>query len=347
LFALLGTGVIWQTADGTFQPSWLSWAGYAAVCAGYAAVVLASFGRRAVPSRLALAVLAAVVLAMAVRFGDGWYYLFPLVGIACGLSLRGRPIRPAMAALTLVSGLVVWTGGGDIESTLAVAWGTFSSGLVVAVILHLHIVIGELRETRQRLAEAAVAEERLRFARDLHDLLGHTLSVVVVKAEAVQRLARRDPGQAERQAGDIETIGRQALAEVREAVTGYRAGSLAEELARAGDALEAAGVEVSVSRTGPPPGARAETLLSWVVREGVTNIIRHSGATRAEIDLAGPVLTIRDNGTATGTGTGTGGSGLRGLTERLAQVGGRIDAGPREQGGFELAATLPDPGDAR
>ncbi|MCA2223610.1 sensor histidine kinase [Nonomuraea aurantiaca] len=347
-FVLLAAGAIWETVDGSLRPGWLSWTGLAAMSALYTLTVVMAFRRRAVPARLALAGLAAVVFGWAIVLGHGWYYLFPLLGVACGVTLRGRAVRVATAALPLGTALVVWAGGGTLESILAFSWGTLSAGLVVAVILHLHMVIGELNQTRQRLAEAAVAEERLRFSRDLHDLLGHTLSVIVVKAEAVRRLARRDPGQAERQAADIEAVGRQALTEVREAVTGYRAGGLADELSRARDALAAAGVRARIRRTGPPPAARAETLLGWVVREGVTNIIRHSGATEAEIDLTGLTLTIRDNGsdgphpTESGTGgAGESGSGLRGLAERLGQAGGSVEAGPHPGGGFQLTATLP------
>ncbi|HUR07827.1 MAG TPA: histidine kinase [Nonomuraea sp.] len=345
-FVLLATGAIWETADGSLRPAWLSWTGLAVMSVLYVLTVILAFRRRTVPARVALAALAVVVFALAIVLGGGCYYLFPLLGIACGITLYGRAMRIATAAVPLGAALVVWAGGGALESILAFSWGTFSAGLVVAVILHLHAIIGELNETRQRLAEAAVAQERLRFSRDLHDLLGHTLSVIVVKAEAVRRLTRRDPAQAERQAADIEAVGRQALTEVREAVTGYRAGSLADELARARDALAAAGVRVHVHRTGPPPATQAEALLGWVVREGVTNIIRHSGATEAEIDLTGLTLTIRDNGTnrspsspADGS-TGTG-SGLRGLAERLGQAGGRIEAAPHPRGGFQLTATLP------
>ncbi|MEU7864740.1 sensor histidine kinase [Nonomuraea sp. NPDC049141] len=341
-FVLLATGAIWETVDGSLRPAWLSWTGLAGMSVLYVLTVIMALRRRAVPARVALAALAAVVFALAIVLGGGWYYLFPLLGIACGITLYGRAVRVVTAAVPLGAALVVWAGGGTLESILAFSWGTFSAGLVVAVILHLHAIIGELNETRQRLAEAAVAQERLRFSRDLHDLLGHTLSVIVVKAEAVRRLIRRDPGQAERQAADIEAVGRQALTEVREAVTGYRAGSLADELTRARDALAAAGVRVNVRRTGPPPAAQAEALLGWVVREGVTNIIRHSGATEAEIDLTGLTLTIRDNGTngpqPADAGTG---SGLRGLAERLGQAGGAIEAGPHPQGGFHLTATLP------
>ncbi|MEU0566907.1 histidine kinase [Nonomuraea sp. NPDC005983] len=337
---LLGIAAVWETVDGTFQPAWLSWAGLAAVGGLHTLVTLSAFRQRLTVARTALAALATVVLALSATFGGGWYYVLPLLGVAISLVLSGRAVRVALVALAVVTGLIVRLGGGSIESIMAFSWGTFNAGLVVAGILHLHAVIGELRETRRRLAEAAVAEERLRFSRDLHDLLGHTLSVIVVKAEAVRRLAGRDPEQAQRQASDIEAVGRQALTEVREAVTGYRGGSLAAELDRAHDALKAAGVELAVHRTGTAPAPPSEALLGWVVREGVTNIIRHSGATRAEIRLDGQAVTVRDNGTAAATASADG-SGLRGLAERLSQAGGHVEAGPLPEGGFQLTASLP------
>lgn len=368
VFVLLGVAAAWDVAAGLSRPAWLAWPGLAAAVALYAAAVLLAFRRGPAPAPAALAVLgalAAVVTASAAHFGGGWLYLFPMTGIACGAVLYGRRVRIALLALTGVTALVVGRSGGGLESIMAFSWGTFSAGIVVAFLRHQHTLITELRDTRQRLAETAVTRERLRFARDLHDLLGHTLSVIVVKAEAVRRLAPRDPEQARRQAGDIETIGRQALAEVREAVTGYREAGLSGELERAVDALRAAGVEPVVRRNGPEPGGQAQSLLGWVVREGVTNVIRHSGATRAEIELAGTSLIIRDNGPASGppplasaidpavepaSGAAEGasigafdggGSGLRGLAERLAQAGGQVEAGPLPQGGWQLTACLP------
>ncbi|KAA9378615.1 hypothetical protein F5972_16570 [Microbispora cellulosiformans] len=213
-------------------------------------------------------------------------------------------------------------------------------------------IIGELARTREQLAAAAVSAERLRFSRDLHDLLGHTLSMVVVKAEAVRRLAPRDVAAAVRHAEDIEAIGRQALTEVREAVTGYRDASLAYELDTARAALAAAGIDCEVRESGPALPREADVLLSWVVREGVTNVVRHSGARRCVITLRrdrDPVLVeVSDDGApATDSAGGEAGevreqdgSGLRGLRERLAAAGGRLRA-TRLPRGFVLAAEIP------
>jgi two-component system sensor histidine kinase DesK len=217
--------------------------------------------------------------------------------------------------------------------------------------------VAELRRTREELARSAVDAERLRFARDMHDLLGHTLSVMVVKAQVARKLASRDPAQAAQQAMDIEEIGRGALSEVRQAVAGYRGRGLARELEAARAALADAGVTVEVRQDGPPVPAGADTLLGWVVREGVTNVIRHSGGHQCQIEVHSRdgrvTVTVSDDGggepALTGSLTGeaapgggpSGGHGVNGLRERLAAEGGMLEAGPRPGGGFCLTAAVP------
>jgi two-component system sensor histidine kinase DesK len=189
----------------------------------------------------------------------------------------------------------------------------------------------------------------------MHDLLGHTLSVIVVKAQVARKLAGGDPAQAEQQAADIEEIGRVALGEVRQAVAGYRGRGLARELESARAALADAGITTEVRQDGPPAPAGADALLGWVVREGVTNVVRHSGGHRCEIDVrnsGGTVtVTIRDDGGGASGGSSAGhsaapsagGHGLDGLRERLADDGGTLEAGPCPDGGFRLTATVPVP----
>ena len=174
------------------------------------------------------------------------------------------------------------------------------SGVASTGFLRLIETIEELRRTRKELARRAVAEERERFSRDLHDLLGHTLSVMVVKAQAVRRLADRDPTAAAEHASDIERVGREALDEVREAVDAMRALTLNEELDGARRALDAAGIRTEVSSYDGPLPAQADQAFAWVVREGATNVLRHSGADRCRFELRdgdGQLeLTVADDG---------------------------------------------------
>ncbi len=218
------------------------------------------------------------------------------------------------------------------------------AGVIVAVFFQLVAVIRQLQQTRQELALAAVDEERLRFARDLHDLLGHSLSVMVVKAQAVRKLATRDPGLAAEQAADIEAVGRQALTEVREAVTGYRGRGLSRELGAARTALADAGITAVIREDGQAIPAEADAMLGWVIREGVTNVIRHSGGRRCEIDVrhadGAATVEIRDDGSGDPAEPADG-HGLRGLAERAAAAGGTLEAGPCASGGYRLAVRLP------
>ncbi|WP_051752602.1 sensor histidine kinase [Streptosporangium amethystogenes] len=297
---------------------------------------LAFHGRRRA-AIVALAGLLAVIFLLLAVFAHNWFYLAPLMTIACGVVLRGRSVYLFLTVLTLALTAVMWRAGAGWASISQATWGTATGGLVVSVVLKLFSVITELQQTRQELARVAVAEERLRFSRDLHDLLGHTLSVMVVKAEAVRRLAPRDAEAAARQAADIEAVGRTALTEVRAAVSGYRGRGLASELASARTVLADAGIAATVTVSEDRPAPEADALLGWAVREGVTNVVRHSAARTCEITLEGTVLEIRDDGR--GAGSGTLGNGLRGLTERVVALGGTLEAGGGD--GFVLRVTLP------
>ncbi|MFG2041190.1 sensor histidine kinase [Dactylosporangium sp. NPDC048998] len=197
----------------------------------------------------------------------------------------------------------------------------------------------QLAEAREEITQLAVAAERNRFARDLHDLLGHSLTVVSVKSELAGRLVQLAPERAEAELADIQRLVRQALADVRAAVAGYREMSLATELALARSALDAAGIEADVPVTGEEVDPQRQELFAWVVREGVTNVVRHSDAKHCWIRLGHATVEISDDGRGpTGDGPGAG-HGLDGLRERLDAAGGALSVGRREGGGFLLRAT--------
>ncbi|MFZ3474425.1 sensor histidine kinase [Streptomyces sp. 4.24] len=317
----------------------------------YISVVFRAFDpckREAASTRWSLVAMGLVTCGLALGYGGSWLTFFPLLGLATGAVLRGRVLGLTVLGLSALGGAIAAHHEG--WGALGVVYGTFLSGMVTAAILALSETVRELRATRQELARAAVEQERLRFSRDLHDLLGHTLSVIVVKSEAARRLAPRDLDAALAQVADIESVGRQALVEIREAVTGYREASLAGELDRARGALTAAGIEPAVRQSGPPLPPRTAALLGWVVRESVTNVIRHSGAAGCDIEVRGAAervrLVITDDGSG-GVGSappdgGPPGSGLTGLAERLAAAGGTLVSGPAPGGrGFRVTAELP------
>ncbi|MET9903293.1 sensor histidine kinase [Streptomyces sp. NPDC006446] len=346
---LLGMGAFSNLFQGRTPQPWIGGLGLFVFNSLYIYVTFRAFvkqKRESRSTRVALALMGLVTCALAIGYGGTWLYFFPLLGLATGAVLRGPRLGQIGLALTALAAAVsVARAGWDAVN---VAYGTFLSTMVTAAILSLSEAVRELREAREELARRAVEKERMRFSRDLHDLLGHTLSVIVVKSEAARRLAPRDLDAALVQVTDIESVGRQALTEIREAVTGYREGSLATELDRARSALSAARVEPVVRQSGPPLVPQTEALLGWVLREAVTNVVRHSDATRCEITVDGTPdlvrLTVSDDGSDASPADpepGIGGTGLKGLTERLATAGGSLRAGRTPHGGFEVAAELP------
>ncbi|MFF7759030.1 sensor histidine kinase [Streptomyces griseorubiginosus] len=375
---LLGMGAFSNLFQGEAADPWIAGLGLLTFNSLYIYVAFRAFRREtrdSLSTRLALVVLGLVTCGLAMGYGGNWLLFFPLFGLATGAVVRLPHLRWVAAVVTVVAGVasVFHDGWGGLDT----AYATWISTMVTAAILSLSEAVRQLREAREELARRAVEEERLRFSRDLHDLLGHTLSVIVVKSEAARRLAPGNLDAALVQISDIESVGRQALTEIREAVTGYREGSLSADLDRAASALRAAGIQPTVHLSGSPLAAQTEALLGWVVREAVTNTVRHSGATRCEISVDGSAERVRlrvwddgrgelagAGGSAGSDGTGTappepatqvcaadvvagaqtsgiGGTGLKGLAERLAAAGGRLEAGAGPRGGFVVRAELP------
>lgn len=192
----------------------------------------------------------------------------------------------------------------------------------------------KLRDAQATIASLAAADERARLARDLHDVLGHSLTVVAVKSELAGRLVERDPKKAIAEIGDIESLARSALADLRAAVSSYRDMNLDSELAAARTALDAAGIEPHLPTDGNTVDESLRPLFSWVLREGVTNVIRHSQAQQCWVELGPHSLVVRDNGL--GVPRDRKGNGLTGLTERALEAGARLTAANGHDGGFVL-----------
>lgn len=193
-----------------------------------------------------------------------------------------------------------------------------------------------LVEARADVARLASEAERARIARDLHDLLGHSLTAITLKSGLARRLVATDSQLALAEITEVEQLSRQALGEVRAAITGYRDVTLAGELARGRELLRAAGVTADLP-TSVDQGPHQE-LFGWVVREGLTNVARHARATQCTVTLTPTSVEVRDNGV--GSADRGVGNGLSGLRERVAAAGGTIEAGPLPPGGWRLRVTL-------
>ncbi|MGW7694486.1 sensor histidine kinase [Streptomyces asiaticus] len=208
-------------------------------------------------------------------------------------------------------------------------------------------LIEELARARATQARLAVAEERLRFGRDLHDVLGRNLAVVALKSELAVELARRGREEAVAQMEEVQRIAQESQREIRAVVRGYRTADLHAELAGARSVLEAAGIDCRIEN-GPAARlpAQTQTALGWVVREGTTNVLRHAqGASRCEVSVramvAGSVALLMENDGADADPRPGTGSGLPGLRERLAEVDGALATERRPDGIFRLTARIP------
>jgi two-component system sensor histidine kinase DesK len=299
--------------------------------------------------RVAVAFLTALAFALTFVYGGGQHTLFVPVSIAAGTMLPRREAYVTIASLAAITlGLGLALGEGWLDAARFVL-PTIALGLLFVTLARHITTIAELRAAREEIARLAVAEERLRFARDVHDLLGHSLSLITLKSELAGRLLPPIPEakMALKEIRDVEGVARGALREVREAVADYRRPTLDEELTGAREILEAAGIASRVENgAGSQPGA-TDAVLAWAVREGVTNVIPHSRARRCEIKLwrDGEEIyaEITDDGVGSspaGDGIATG-SGLSGLAERVAGSGGDFEARALPEGGFRLRVSLP------
>ncbi|MEV5812594.1 sensor histidine kinase [Streptomyces mutabilis] len=259
-------------------------------------------------------------------------------GFALGAGLVSFPLGLGAAGALAVAALVL-VAGGFLAFT-----SVFSVWLLDAV-----YTLDEAKETRARLA---VAEERLRFGRDLHDVMGRNLAVIALKSELAVQLSRRGRPEAVEQMIEVQRIAQESQREVRDVVRGYREAALEVELTGARGVLSAAGIDSEV--TGGTDGLPAEvqSALGWVVREATTNVLRHGDAQKCAVAVriseGRVVLTVENDGVPEVTGSADavgagGGSGLAGLRERLAAVDGTLEAGSVGKGVFRLTAEVPLP----
>jgi two-component system, NarL family, sensor histidine kinase DesK len=258
-----------------------------------------------------------------------------VLGVLCLPTAGAALLTAALAVVVEVLGhtLPGWSGPASLAFAICTAafamWG----------VQQLMLRNVDLLRAREENAKLAVAAERDRFARDLHDILGHSLTVITVKAELANRMLDLDPTRARAELEDLERLSRDALTDVRRAVEGYRDLTLPGELARAREALRSADISADLPNSTDEVPTELRELFAWTVREGVTNVIRHSGATACRIRLAADRVEVCDDGNgppANVSGQPRVGHGLSGLRERAAALGAVVVTRTLEPRGFAL-----------
>jgi two-component system sensor histidine kinase DesK len=299
---------------------------------------------------LTIIVLTVLSLVLVLLGGSAWLGLF---FYTCGYVGGSLPVRWTILTATVIALLATaigwFTGIGWLNLVQTIVF-------IPAIIIITRVVMWSITTSwaldtaRKELARLAVTTERLRIARDLHDLLGHNLSLITLKSELAGRLISVAPERAATEIGDIEHVARTTLQEVRDAVTAFRQPTLKSELSAAQEILAAAGIAYYFDGNESDIDTLSTTIeavLSWTVREGVTNVIRHSRAHQCTIRVTRDnhqiTIEVIDDGAGASfiSNSDNEGNGLRGLTERVETLGGRCEAFPREGGGFILAVSVP------
>lgn len=271
-------------------------------------------------------------------------WLYPALVVGAGLRAPVAAVGVGLLALAAVAPMD-WGGALAVRALGPGHWILLSivlAGLGMTAVRQLIALNAALHATRAELADLAVTSERERLARELHDVLGRTLSLIAVKAELAGRLSAQGDPSAEAELRDVQRLARLAVREVREAVAGNRTPSVAAELAAAQLALRTAGIGVSVDAAATDVDPAHEATVAWVLREAVTNVVKHSGARtcRVALQAAGGVTELEVVDDGRGPAGGRPGVGLAGLADRVHALGGTFEAGRGEAGGFRLRARL-------
>jgi two-component system sensor histidine kinase DesK len=351
----------------------------AAFCVIFVALV-ANWNSRAVSWQLELAALFALAAAGCVIYGGTgvnslWIFVSAVAGLVIPEQRKAIRVVAAAGVCYTVFSLIGHVGMGDFLVNLL---PTVLLGLAMIGLRRHFEQTRELTQARETVARLAASEERLRMARDMHDLTGQSLSMITLKSELAARLLQQLPPAPERDRArdeieQVAAVSRQTMRDIREAVSGYRRPTLAIEIITARSALESAGItphdDTALTIASGTFDPDAEAALAWCLREAVTNVVRHSGAKNCHIGLTSHAdtmsLTVQDDGSGhippagpvpprpgpvvpaiagtTGPGDpGLGaGTGLSGMSERLSRVGGSLELRPDLHPGFSLTATVP------
>ncbi|MGW1009317.1 sensor histidine kinase [Streptomyces termitum] len=318
-------------------PGWIPWA-----------------ARRRVPTLALQAVLTFVPFTL---FGAAWLGMPGFLAASALLVLGAAWGWAVFAGVVVATGFIQFAVGYGMSQLAYNSLATVLTGLVVYGLSRLSGLVREVQRAREELVRLAVTQERLRFARDLHDLLGFSLSTITLKCELAHRLIRVQPERAEVELTEIVQTARQALTDVRSVASSYVQMELNREVASAASLLRAVGIRTDIQVTDAPLHGSVDTVLATVLREGVTNLLRHSKAqncvVEARADEKHVYFSIANDGLgeagslhcdSDGDGESdcvTGGVGLRSLTIRAEALGGRLDWRVRPDGWFELTAALP------
>ncbi|MDL4773748.1 sensor histidine kinase [Actinomadura xylanilytica] len=346
--ALMATGMLaypFVTAAGVAQYS--SGAGtvaglliVAAFCVCYLLTIVTRY-RSWPPVRPLLGAMTVLFLAALPFARTQAFFLCAVVVSLAAIRLRRQAVpivaAGAVSALLVPCAVRPWHAGLGWIQAIAIVF----TALMLFSYAELADANRALLEARAEVARLASEAERARIARDLHDLLGHSLTVVTVKSNLARRLAATDSRRSLEEITEVEALSRQALADVRAAVSGYREVTLAGELARGRELLRASGVVADLPLAADMVGAAHQELFGWVVREGLTNIVRHAHAARCTVVLSASQVEIRDDGSG---GPAFFGNGLTGLRERVAAAGGSVEAGPLSPRGWRLRVSLGEEG---
>lgn len=345
------------TGDAPAADKVLGYAGLAAFIAVYLGHFIRPWLFRGAPhwvnTTAATLVLALCVLATVPSAGPNAFNFLPFTLAIWIFPHRirvGIPVALGLAAVWIAASLLAGAGSGEW-------WLVIPTVVALVIMVSLRLAMEREEATRRLGEELALSRQRERLGRDVHDVLGHSLTVITLKAQLARRLVRADPARAEAELDEVLDLSRQSLAEVRAAVGGLHAPDLAAQLAAAGTALTAAGIPARLPGPGcvaDLSGARRE-LFAWCLREAVTNVVRHSGASRCTVTVTPQSLSVTDDGIGLGTGHRPGaapghapdhapGNGLAGMRARVTEAGGTLtlsDARPsRQRPGTRLEVTL-------
>lgn len=308
---------------------------------------------------LPVGIMIVLSLVLTPGYGRDWFdmFIFTCAYVGGCQPMRRAALVIAGIALTIVLSLVIRFHDYNPFDILQLLIFSTVVGAVTMIMVRSVITARELRAAREEITRLAVTTERLRIARDLHDLLGHNLSLIALKSELAGRLVTIAPERAAVEISDVEQVARTTLQEVREAVSAYRQPTITSELHAAQELLAAAGIAFGIEgdekvTSDLPPAI--EAVLAWTIREGVTNVIRHSHARHCTIrvtrtDHEASVEIVDDGANSsvlplaheTPVSAGSGGSGLHGLAERVSALGGCCEVGPLPSSGFRLAVVVP------